>query len=108
MTGPISNRATQWPRCRVSCFCPPTPSFPKARSSSWRLRRRVRNPMRMHRAETLERLHREHVDLLVIGAGIVGARIAFEAARSGLNTVLLDAGDFGGATSSSSSKLVHG
>ena len=64
--------------------------------------------MRMHRAETLERLHREQVDLLVIGAGIVGARIAFEAARSGLRVALVDAGDFGGATSSASSKLVHG
>jgi glycerol-3-phosphate dehydrogenase len=64
--------------------------------------------MRMHRAETLERLHREQIDLVVIGAGIIGARIAYEAARSGLRVALVDAGDFGGATSSASSKLVHG
>ncbi len=64
--------------------------------------------MRMHRAETFERLDGADLDLLVIGAGIVGARIAYEAARSGLNAALVDSGDFGGGTSSASSKLVHG
>ncbi|HYW24354.1 MAG TPA: glycerol-3-phosphate dehydrogenase/oxidase [Terriglobales bacterium] len=60
------------------------------------------------RAGTLERLASGSFDLLVIGAGIVGARVAYEAARSGAAVALLDAGDFGGATSSASSKLVHG
>lgn len=60
------------------------------------------------RASGLERLKSQTFDLLVIGAGIVGARIAYEAARSGASVALLDAGDFGGATSSASSKLVHG
>jgi glycerol-3-phosphate dehydrogenase len=46
--------------------------------------------------------------VLVIGAGIVGSRIAYEAAGAGLRVALVDAGDFGGATSSASSKLVHG
>jgi glycerol-3-phosphate dehydrogenase len=64
--------------------------------------------MPMHRTETLERLDRTDLDLLVIGAGIVGARIAYEAARAGLAVALVDAGDFGGGTSSASSKLVHG
>jgi glycerol-3-phosphate dehydrogenase len=62
----------------------------------------------MDRASTLERLRSETFDLLVIGAGIVGARVAFEAARAGANVALLDRGDFGGATSSASSKLIHG
>ena len=62
----------------------------------------------MQRPETLERLRCGPVELLVIGGGIIGARIAFEAARRGLNVALVDAGDFGGATSSASSKLVHG
>jgi glycerol-3-phosphate dehydrogenase len=53
-------------------------------------------------------LHAETFDLLVIGAGIVGARVAFEAAHTGLRVALVDAGDFGGATSSASGKLVHG
>ncbi|HXM56270.1 MAG TPA: glycerol-3-phosphate dehydrogenase/oxidase [Candidatus Dormibacteraeota bacterium] len=60
------------------------------------------------RAATLERLGTETFDLLVIGAGIVGARVACEAARAGASVALLDAGDFGGATSSASSKLIHG
>jgi glycerol-3-phosphate dehydrogenase len=60
------------------------------------------------RAGTLERLGSRPFDLLVIGAGIVGARVAYEAARTGAAVALLDAGDFGGGTSSASSKLVHG
>jgi glycerol-3-phosphate dehydrogenase len=60
------------------------------------------------RVRTLERLASETFDLLVIGAGIIGARIAFEASRSGARVALLDSGDFGGATSSASSKLIHG
>jgi glycerol-3-phosphate dehydrogenase len=63
---------------------------------------------RWDRDRALERLGAETFDLLVIGAGIVGARVAFEAARTGASVALLDAGDFGGATSSASSKLVHG
>ena len=59
----------------------------------------------MQRPETLERLRHGQVELLVIGGGIIGARIAFEAARRGLGVALVDAGDFGGATSSASSKL---
>ncbi len=47
-------------------------------------------------------------DLLVIGGGIVGAGIANEAARAGLAVALVDRGDFGAATSSASSKLIHG
>ena len=60
------------------------------------------------RATALERLGSETFDLLVVGAGIIGARTALEAARSGARVALVDARDFGGATSSSSSKLVHG
>ena len=60
------------------------------------------------RAAALERLGSVTFDLLVIGAGIVGARVACEAARAGASVALLDAGDFGGATSSASSKLFHG
>jgi len=48
------------------------------------------------------------VDLLVIGAGITGAGIARDAALRGIRTALVDAGDFGGGTSSRSSRLVHG
>src|SRR4051794_20808407 len=56
----------------------------------------------------LDRLDGGSVDLLVVGAGIIGSRVAYEAAHAGLRVALVDAGDFGGATSSASSKLVHG
>ena len=48
------------------------------------------------------------VDLLIIGGGINGAGIACDAAGRGLSAVLCEQGDLGGATSSASSKLIHG
>jgi len=60
------------------------------------------------RGRTLERLATQQFDLLVIGGGIIGAGIAAHAARLGLGVALVEAGDFGGATSSASSKLIHG
>jgi glycerol-3-phosphate dehydrogenase len=55
-----------------------------------------------------EELARRHFDLLVIGGGILGAGVAAEASRAGLAVALVDRGDFGAATSSASSKLIHG
>ena len=60
------------------------------------------------RERSLKRLASEVFDLLVIGGGIVGCRTAYEAARAGLRVALVDAGDFAGATSGSSARLVHG
>ena len=60
------------------------------------------------RERTLEELGLGVFDVLVIGGGIVGARVAFDAARSGLRGALVDAWDFGGATSGASARLVHG
>jgi glycerol-3-phosphate dehydrogenase len=50
----------------------------------------------------------DHVDLLVIGGGINGTGIACDAAGRGLSVLLCEQGDLGGATSSASSKLIHG
>jgi glycerol-3-phosphate dehydrogenase len=50
----------------------------------------------------------EAVDLLVIGGGINGAAIARDAAGRGLDVLLCDKSDLAGATSSASSKLIHG
>lgn len=47
-------------------------------------------------------------DLAVIGGGINGAGIARDAAGRGWSTYLCEQGDLGGATSSASTKLIHG
>lgn len=47
-------------------------------------------------------------DLLIIGGGINGAGIARDAAGRGLAVMLCEQGDLAGATSSASSKLIHG
>jgi glycerol-3-phosphate dehydrogenase len=47
-------------------------------------------------------------DLLVIGGGINGAGIARDAAGRGLSVLLVERSDLAAATSSSSSKLIHG
>jgi len=62
----------------------------------------------MDRAAQLERLASQRFDLLVVGGGIVGAGIAEAATAHGMSVALVDKGDFAGATSSASSKLIHG
>ena len=51
---------------------------------------------------------RAPVDVLVVGGGINGAGIARDAAGRGLSVLLVEKNDLGGATSSASSKLIHG
>ncbi len=48
------------------------------------------------------------LDLLIIGGGVNGCGIARDAAGRGLKVALVERGDLAGATSSASSKLVHG
>lgn len=60
------------------------------------------------RTAQLDRLSRETFDLAIIGGGINGAAIARDAAMRGLRVALVDRSDFAGATSSHSSKLIHG
>ena len=47
-------------------------------------------------------------DMLVVGGGINGTGIARDAAGRGLSVILVEQGDLAGATSSASSKLIHG
>ncbi len=47
-------------------------------------------------------------DLAIIGGGINGCGIARDAVGRGLSVALFEQGDLGGATSSSSTKLIHG
>ncbi|MDD9194389.1 glycerol-3-phosphate dehydrogenase [Aliivibrio sp. S3MY1] len=48
------------------------------------------------------------LDLIVVGGGINGAGVAADAAGRGLTVGLYEASDFASATSSASSKLIHG
>src|SRR5260370_11223872 len=50
----------------------------------------------------------ERLDLLVVGGGINGVAVARDAAGRGLSVLLCEKGDLAGATSSASSKLIHG
>ena len=54
------------------------------------------------------RVQDEMYDLAIIGGGINGCGIARDAAGRGVSVVLLEQGDFAGATSSASTKLIHG
>ena len=47
-------------------------------------------------------------DLAIIGGGVNGAGIARDAAGRGLSVILVERTDLASATSSSSSKLIHG
>ena len=47
-------------------------------------------------------------DLLVCGGGIYGAWTAYDAALRGLSVAIVEQGDWASATSSASSKLIHG
>jgi len=64
---------------------------------------------RHSRANAIERMTSpEPLDVLVIGAGVVGAGAALDAVTRGLSTGLIEARDYSSGTSSRSSKLIHG
>ena len=56
----------------------------------------------------LSALEGSEFDLVVVGAGVYGATIAWDAALRGLTVALIDKGDFGSATSFNSLKTAHG
>jgi glycerol-3-phosphate dehydrogenase len=47
-------------------------------------------------------------DIIVIGGGITGAAVAYDAAARGFSVALVEKEDFGWATSAATSKLIHG
>lgn len=63
----------------------------------------------MTRADKIDQLRsREPWDILVIGGGATGLGSAVDAASRGYRTLLIEAHDFAQATSSRSTKLIHG
>lgn len=48
------------------------------------------------------------VDVLVVGGGITGAAVAYEAASRGLSVAMVEERDYGAATSAATGKLIHG
>lgn len=56
----------------------------------------------------LTALTAEHYDLAVVGGGFFGICAAWDAVLRGLSVVVVDKGDFCGATSANSFKIVHG
>ena len=61
-----------------------------------------------HRSEAWRKIDGASFDVCVIGGGATGSGCALDAQLRGLNTVLIEAGDFASATSSRSTKLIHG
>jgi glycerol-3-phosphate dehydrogenase len=60
------------------------------------------------RAAAIEEIAGKHFEVVVIGGGITGAGVAFDAASRGYSVALLERGDYAVGTSSRSSKMVHG
>ena len=60
------------------------------------------------RSAALDRMAAEELDVLVIGAGVVGTGSALDAVTRGLTVGLVDGRDVASGTSSRSSKLLHG
>jgi glycerol-3-phosphate dehydrogenase len=59
------------------------------------------------RQQALSRLD-ETFDLIIVGGGITGSGILFDASQRGLKALLVERHDFAAGTSSRSSKLIHG
>ena len=55
-----------------------------------------------------ESAHRRSFDVFIVGGGVNGCGIARDAAGRGLNVALAEMNDLGSATSSASTKLIHG
>jgi len=60
------------------------------------------------RVEELINISGQQFDLCVIGGGATGSACGLDAQLRGIRTLLLEAGDFAGATSSAATKIIHG
>jgi glycerol-3-phosphate dehydrogenase len=60
------------------------------------------------RTEELDNIADQEFQLCVIGGGATGSACALDAQLRGISTVLLEAADFAGGTSSAATKIIHG
>ncbi len=60
------------------------------------------------RANAIDRLAEQELDVLIIGGGVVGAGAALDAVTRGLQVGLIEARDYASGTSSRSTKMFHG
>src|SRR5689334_25021105 len=60
------------------------------------------------RSQERENISDQQFDMCVIGGGATGSACALDAQLRGIPTVLLEAADFAGATSSAATKIIHG
>lgn len=60
------------------------------------------------RDQVIQCMLQRKFDVCVIGGGATGASCALDAQLRGLNTILVEAGDFASGSSTASTKLVHG
>ncbi len=56
----------------------------------------------------LQALHHREFDVVVVGGGIFGICVAWDAVLRGLSVALIEKDDWGGATSANHFKLIHG
>ncbi|GFN06456.1 hypothetical protein Smic_50120 [Streptomyces microflavus] len=89
------------PLGRVALPCPTTPIHREAA-----VRTATLGPA--ERTAALAAMAERELDVLVVGAGVVGAGTVLDAATRGLSTGLVEARDWASGTSSRSSKLIHG
>jgi glycerol-3-phosphate dehydrogenase len=59
------------------------------------------------RQGSIDALNR-HFDVFVVGGGINGLAVAWDAALAGMSVLVIDKGDWGSGTSSWSSRMIHG
>jgi len=61
-----------------------------------------------NRKQVIDHIANQKFDVCVIGGGASGSACALESQLRGLNTVMLEAGDFASGSSTASTKLAHG
>jgi len=69
---------------------------------------KLRGETEMLQRETGGRVRQAPYDVAIVGGGVNGCGIARDAAGRGLSVYLCEKGDLAGATSSASTKLIHG